>query len=79
MTGNGQQLPDPQLRRGGRRRRGLLYHRLFSSHAPAFVSESEEARAAIRAGRATPAPLVAAGAEVVEILDASFDDIADWA
>ena len=29
-------------------RRGLLYHRLFSSHAPDFVSEPAEAQAALQ-------------------------------
>jgi len=60
-------------------RRGLLYHALFSSHAPDFLSESEEVRAAIRSVGAALAPLVEAGAEVVEILDAGFDDVAVWA
>lgn len=60
-------------------RRGLLYHRLFSSHAPDFVSEAEETRAAIRSVGAVLAPLVAEGAEVVEIVDAGFDDVAVWA
>lgn len=60
-------------------RRGLLYHRLFSSHAPDFVSEAEETRAAIRAVGAILTPLVAEGTEVVEILDAGFDDVAVWA
>jgi len=60
-------------------RRGLLYHRLFSSRAPDFVSEPEETRAAIRSVGAALAPLVATGAVVTEILDAGFDDVAVWA
>jgi hypothetical protein len=31
----------------GRRRRGLLYHRLFSSTAPGFKSESDETQRAV--------------------------------
>lgn len=61
------------LGRGGRR--GLLYHRLFSSTVPDFVSESAEARAAITAVGAVLAPL---GADITWILDAGFDDVARW-
>ena len=60
-------------------RRGLLYHTLFSSHAPDFVSEPHETRAAIRSVGAALAPLVAAGTDVTDILDAGFDDVAVWA
>jgi len=60
-------------------RRGLLYHRLFSSQAPDFLSEPEETRAAIRSVGAAVAPLVAAGTDVTDILDAGFDDVAVWA
>jgi hypothetical protein len=60
-------------------RRGLLYHRLFSSHAPDFLSEPAETRAAIRSVGTALAPLVAAGAEVTDILDSGFDDVAVWA
>lgn len=56
-------------------RRGLLYHRLFSSAAPDFISESEEARVAIRSVGAALAPL---GADLTWILDAGFDDVAIW-
>jgi hypothetical protein len=59
-------------------RRGLLYHTLFSSHAPGFVSEPTEVRAAIRSVGAALAPLAEAGAEITEILDAGFDDAAVW-
>lgn len=61
------------LGRGGRR--GLLYHRLFSSTAPDYVSHSEEERAAIRSVGAALTPLAA---EITWILDAGFDDIAHW-
>lgn len=59
-------------------RRGLLYHRLFSSEAPDFVSEPAETRAALRSVGAALAPLAAAGAEVSAILDSGFDDEAVW-
>ena len=60
-------------------RRGLLYHALFSSHAPDFLSEPAETRAAIRSVGAALVPLVAAGTEVTDILDSGFDDVAVWA
>jgi hypothetical protein len=60
---------------GRQGRRGLLYHRLFSSTAPDFVSESAEERAAIAAVGAAVTPL---GAEITWILDAGFDDVARW-
>jgi hypothetical protein len=53
----------------GRQRRGLLYHRLFSSQAAGFLSESAETQAAL-------APLAA---EITYIFDAGFDDVAVWA
>jgi hypothetical protein len=56
-------------------RRGLLYHRLFSSAAPDFVSESAETRTAIAAVARALAPL---DAEVTWLLDAGFDDVAVW-
>ena len=56
-------------------KRGLLYHRLYSSAAADFVSQSVEERAAITAVGAALAPL---GAEVTWILDAGFDDVARW-
>jgi len=59
----------------GPAKRGLLYHRLFSSAAADFVSESAEERAAIAAVGEALAPL---GAEVTWILDAGFDDVARW-
>jgi hypothetical protein len=48
-------------------RRGLLSHTLFSSHAPDFLSEPAETRAAIRSVGAALAPLVAAGTAVTDI------------
>lgn len=59
----------------GRQQRGLLYHRLFSSTAPDFVSEPAEVRTAIRTVGAALAPL---GSEVTALLDRGFDDQAIW-
>ena len=59
----------------GPSKRGLLYHRLFSSTAADFVSESEERRTAIGAVTAALAPLAA---EITWILDSGFDDVAMW-
>lgn len=56
-------------------RRGLLYHKLFSSAAPDFVSEPAEVRAAIRSVGAALTPL---GAEVTAVYDSGFDDQAIW-
>jgi hypothetical protein len=56
-------------------KRGLLYHRLFSSTAPDFVSESEERRMAIRSVAAALAPLAA---DITWLLDSGFDDVAMW-
>lgn len=60
----------------GRRRRGLLYHRLFSSTAAGFLSESAETQAALASIGAALVPL---GAEVTYIFDSGFDDVAVWA
>ena len=60
----------------GRQRRGLLYHRLFSSAAEGFLSESAETQAALASIGAALAPL---GAEVTYVCDADFDDVAVWA
>jgi hypothetical protein len=57
----------------GRHRRGLLYHRLFSSTAPGFKSESDETQQALASIGAALTPL---GADVTYIMDAGFDDIA---
>lgn len=59
----------------GVERRGLLYHHLFSSTAPDFVSESRETQSALAAINTGLAPLEA---EVTYLLDAGFDDIAVW-
>ena len=57
----------------GRQRRGLLYHRLFSSTAPGFKSESDEVQRALTSIGAALTPL---GADVTYIMDSGFDDIA---
>lgn len=59
----------------GPSKRGLLYHRLFSSTAADFISESEERRTAISVVSAALAPLAA---DVTWILDSGFDDVAMW-
>jgi Transposase DDE domain len=59
-------------------RRGLLYHRLFSRHAPDFISEAAETRTAIASVATAVEPLVADGATVTWVLDAGFDDVALW-
>lgn len=59
----------------GHERRGLLYHTLYSSQAPDFVSEPTEVRTAIRTVGEALAPL---GSEVTAILDRGFDDQAVW-
>jgi hypothetical protein len=60
----------------GRQRRGLLYHRLFSSTAVGFLSESAETQAALASVGAALAPLVA---DITYVFDAGFDDVAVWA
>ncbi len=57
--------------------RGLLYHRLFSSHEPGFESEPAEVQQAVRSvqgalGKLEPSP------EVTWLLDRAFDDEALW-
>jgi hypothetical protein len=59
----------------GHQRRGLLYHRLFSSAAPDFASESAEVQRALTSIGSAVAPL---GAEITYIMDADFDDVAVW-
>jgi Transposase DDE domain len=59
----------------GLKRRGVLYHHLFSSTADDFVSESAETQAAVAAVGIALAPM---DADVTYILDAGFDDIAVW-
>jgi hypothetical protein len=60
----------------GRQRRGLLYHRLFSSAATGFLSESAETQAALASVGAALAPLAA---DITYVFDAGFDDVAVWA
>jgi hypothetical protein len=57
--------------RGGRR--GILYHRLFSSEEPDFESESTEIRTALATVGAA-----LAGQSVTYLLDSQFDDVAAW-
>lgn len=57
----------------GRQRRGLLYHRLFSSTAPDFKSEPDETQQALASIGAALAPLAT---EITYVLDAGFDDSA---
>lgn len=57
--------------RGGRR--GILYHRLWSSEEASFESESTEIRTALRAVGAA-----LAGKAVTYLLDSQFDDVAAW-
>jgi len=58
-------------------RRGLLYHRLFSSHAPDFVSEPAEVQQALSTVSQALTPLKA-HKTVTWLLDSGFDDIAVW-
>ena len=57
--------------RGGRR--GILYHRLFSSEADDFESESTEIQTCLREVGAA-----LAGKTVTYLLDSQFDDAAVW-
>jgi hypothetical protein len=57
--------------------RGILYHRLFSSKAPGFVSEPREVQQALTTVSAAVAPLKER-MPVSWILDSGFDDIAVW-
>jgi hypothetical protein len=59
------------------KRRGILYHRLFSSKAPGFVSEPHEVQQALTTVSQAIAPLKAA-MPVTWILDREFDDVAVW-
>jgi len=58
-------------------RRGLLYHRLFSSQAPDFVSEPAEVQQALQTVSHALSPLKAQKT-VTWLLDSGFDDIAVW-
>jgi Transposase DDE domain len=59
----------------GRERRGILYHRLFSSQEEEFRSESVEIQEALRTIIAASQPL---GARIIYGLDSGFDDVAVW-
>lgn len=59
--------------RGGRR--GILYHRLFSSHADDFLSESKEIQGALNSvGQAVQGQERA----ITYVMDSQFDDEAVW-
>ncbi len=58
-------------------RRGLLYHRLFSSQAPDFVSEPAEVQQALQTVSQALSQLKA-HKTVTWLLDSGFDDIAVW-
>ena len=58
-------------------RRGILYHRLFSTKEADFNSESEEIQKALRAVSAAVEPLQER-MSISWILDRGFDDIAVW-
>lgn len=57
--------------------RGILYHRLFSSSAPDFISEPHEVQQALQTVSAAIAPLKAQ-MPVTWLLDSGFDDVAVW-
>jgi hypothetical protein len=58
-------------------RRGLLYHRLFSSSAPDFVSEPAEVQEALQTVSQALAPLKE-HKTVSWLMDNGFDDVAVW-
>ena len=60
---------------GEKEKRGLLYHRLFSSQAPAFVSENEEIEKAI--DRVTQ-KLAGYQGERKWVIDPGFDNDQVW-
>lgn len=57
--------------------RGILYHRLFSSTAPDFISEPHEVQTALQTVSRAIAPLKA-HLPVTWLLDSGFDDVAVW-
>jgi hypothetical protein len=57
--------------------RGVLYHRLFSSTAPGFVSEPHEVQTALTSVSQASEPLKAQ-MPVTWLLDSGFDDVAVW-
>ena len=58
-------------------RRGILYHRLFSSEEAGFVSEPAEVQLALSTVSQAIKPL-RRGKHITWILDSGFDDIAVW-
>src|SRR6266704_5114926 len=58
-------------------RRGLLYHRLFSSQAPDFVSEPAEVQQALTTVSQALTPLKD-HKSITWLLDSGFDDVAVW-
>src|SRR6266516_2652715 len=58
-------------------RRGILYHRLFSSQAPGFVSEPAEVQEALETVSQALTPLKA-NKTVTWLLASGFDDVAVW-
>src|SRR5213080_3586584 len=58
-------------------RRGLLYHRLFSSQAPDFVSEPAEVQRALQTVSQALTRLKV-HKRVIWLLDRGFDDVAVW-
>ncbi len=58
---------------GRGKRRGILYHRLWSSEEPGFESESTEIRTALETVGAALADKT-----VTYLLDSQFDDVAAW-
>jgi hypothetical protein len=58
-------------------RRGVLYHRVFSSTAPDFVSEPAEVQTALQTVSRAIAPLKVSRS-ITWILDSGFDDVAVW-
>jgi hypothetical protein len=58
-------------------RRGILYHRLFSSQAPEFVSEPAEVQQAVQTVSAALTPYKT-NKTITWITDRGFDDVAVW-
>lgn len=59
----------------GRRRRGILYHRLFSKNEDDFISEPHEVQTALRTMIEATHPLQTS---VIYAMDSGLDDIAVW-
>ncbi len=57
--------------------RGILYHRLFSSEAPDFISEPREVQQALQTVSHAIAPLKQR-MPITWIMDCEFDDVAVW-